>query len=161
MPVAPTEIDKILILLAETPQRLASMTGGLDNTRLQVGPDQDAWSVNEILGHLRACADVWGRSIEAMISQEHPTLRYVSPRTRMRKANYSAQEYHNSLAAFTEQREDLLQVLNALKIEDWSRGATFTGTARGREQTVFSYTQRLAGHEAQHLDQVEDVLNAT
>jgi len=31
-----------------------------------------------------------------------------------------------------------------LKIEDWSRGATFTGTVRGREQTILSYAQRIA-----------------
>ena len=152
------EIDKLLTFLEETPRRLVVMTGGLENARLQAKFDQDTWSVNDILAHLRACADVWGKSILAMIAQDQPTLRYVSPRTWMRKMDYHAQEFHASLQAFTNPRATLLQALKMLKIEDWSRGATFTGTVRGREQTILSYAQRIADHEAAHLDQIESAI---
>ncbi len=154
------EIDNLLTLLEETPRRLVALTGGLENARLQAKFDQDTWSVNDILAHLRACADVWGKSILAMIAQEQPTLRYVSPRTWMRKTDYHAQEFHSSLPAFAKQHQDLLQALKMLKIEEWSRGATFTGTVRGREQTILSYAQRIVDHETVHLDQIESVLKA-
>jgi len=95
-----------------------------------------------------------------MLSQDHPTLRYVSPRTWLRKTDYPAQEFHISLQAFTRQRDELLKLLTPLTLEDWSHGATFTGTTRGREQTVFSYARRIVDHETQHLDQIEEVLNA-
>ena len=159
MQVSSTEINEILTLLAETPGRLASMTQGLENVRLYGKADEEAWSVNDILAHLRACADVWGKSILAMISQDHPTLRYVSPRTWQRKTDYPAQEFQISLQAFTRQRDELLKLLTPLTLEDWSHGATFTGTTRGREQTVFSYARRIVDHETQHLDQIEEVLN--
>ena len=152
-------IETILTVLAATPHRLASLTSGLDNARLHVTPDNDAWSVHEILAHLRACADVWGQSILTMITQGHPTLSYVSPRTWIRKTDYQAQEFHISLQDFANQRNHLLRLLKLLAIEDWSRGATFTGTVKGREQTVFSYAQRLAEHETQHLEQIESILN--
>ena len=158
MQVSSIEIDKILTSLAETPRRLASMTHGLENARLQDKADEDAWSVNDILAHLRACADVWGKSILAMISQDHPTMRYISPRTWLRKTDYPAQEFLGSFQAFAKQRDDLLKLLTDLEIADWSRGATFTGTIKGREQTVFSYAQRIVDHEAQHLSQIEQVL---
>ena len=154
------EIDNLLTLLQETPRRLVAMASGLENARLQAKLDQDTWSVNDILAHLRACADVWGKSIHVMIAQNHPTLRYVSPRTWMRKTDYHAQEFHASLQAFTKQRQALLYALHALATEDWSRGATFTGTVKGREQTVFSYAQRIVDHETAHLDQIESVLKA-
>jgi hypothetical protein len=160
MQVESAAIDKILTLLEETPRRLTSLTDGLERAQLQIKLDEEAWSVNDILAHLRACADVWGKSMMMMLAQDHPTLRYVSPRTWMRKSNYPAQEFHGSLQAFTQQRNDLLQSLKNLAIEDWSRGATFTGTVKGRDQTVFSYAQRIADHETQHLDQIESVLNA-
>ncbi len=153
------ESEKMLTLLAATPQRLAAMTSGLETARLHVKPDNDAWSVNDILAHLRACADVWGQSMLAMIAQDHPTLRYVSPRTWIRKTDYHAQEFHISLQAFANQRHDLLRSLKPLAIDGWSRGATFTGTVKGREQTVFSYAQRMADHETQHLEQIERILN--
>ncbi len=159
MQATSTEIEQILTLLAATPHRLASMTSGLENARLHVKPDNDAWSVHDILAHLRTCADVWGQSMLAMISQDHPTLRYVSPRTWIRKTDDHAQECHISLQAFANQRNDLLRSLKPLAIEGWSRGATFTGTVKGREQTVFSYAQRIAEHETEHLEQIESILN--
>jgi hypothetical protein len=63
------------------------------------------------------------------------------------------------LQAFANQRNDLLRSLKPLAIEGWSRGATFTGTVKGHEQTIFSYARRIAEHEAQHLEQIESILN--
>lgn len=160
MDMTAAEIEHMLTVLAETPPRLASLTNGLETARLQTKADQDSWSANDILAHLRSCADVWGKSILAMLAQDHPTLRYVSPRTWIKKTNYLEQEFHTSLQAFINQRNDLLAALKPLAIEGWSRGATFTGTTRGREQTVFKYAQRIADHETQHLDQLVDTLNA-
>lgn len=45
-------------------------------------------------------------------------------------------------------------MLRAQAIEGWSRGATFTGTVRGRESTVLAYAQRTADHEVQHIEQL-------
>lgn len=158
MELDPAEIKSVLDLLAQAPKQIASASQGHDNSRLTVSPVPEAWSANDILAHLRACADVWGKSILAMISQDHPTLRYVSPRTWMRKTNYPSLEFDVSFAAFTKQRNELLQSLKALAIEEWSRGATFTGTTRGREQTILSYAQRLAHHEGEHLQEIENLL---
>jgi hypothetical protein len=158
MKVDPAEIEMTLKLLAATPRDLASISKGLDHTRLHRSSDEEPWSANDILAHLRACADVWGKSIMAMIAQDHPTLRYVSPRTWIKKTNYLEQEFGVSLEAFTKQRSDLLEVLNSLKPEGWSRGATFTETTKGREQTVLSYAQRLARHESEHCIQVANLL---
>jgi len=158
MQVTSAEIEQILTSLAETPRRLASITSGLETARLHVKLDTDSWSANDILAHLRSCADVWGKSILTMIAQDNLTLRYVSPRTWIRKTDYPAQEFRKSLQAFAKQRNDLLTTLKPLTIEGWSRAATFTGTVKGRQQTVFSYARRIAEHETQHLDQIESVL---
>lgn len=157
MDVTSADIKQILALLAETPQRMVFLTSGHEYAQLHTSPEQDAWSVHTILAHLRACADVWGKSILAMLVEDKPTLRYVSPRTWMRKTNYLDQEFHSSLQAFANQRTDLLASLSSLASEDWSRAATFTGTVRGRDQTVFSYARRIVDHELQHLDQIESM----
>ena len=67
MQITAVEIDKVLTLLAETPRRMALMLSDFDNARLQCRPAKDAWSVNDILAHLRACGDVWGEGIATMI----------------------------------------------------------------------------------------------
>src|SRR5262245_56325626 len=161
MQATATEIEQVLTLLAKTPPRIATLTSGLDYARLQAKSDQDAWSPNDILAHLRACADVWGKSIVAMLAHDHPTLRYVSPRTWIRKTDYREQEFQLSLQAFAKQRDDLLTVLKPLALEGWSRAATFTGTVQGRDQTVLMYAQRIADHETQHLDQLGSIVNAS
>jgi hypothetical protein len=159
MNVTSAEIEQLLIRLAETPRRLAVLTNGRVPVQLHAAPDQDTWSIQAILAHLRSCADVWGKSILSMIAEDNPTLRYVSPRTWMRKTDYLEQAFGSSFEAFAKQRADLLTALNGLTDADWARMATFTGTVKGRNQTIFSYAQRIVDHERQHLDQVESILN--
>jgi hypothetical protein len=97
------EIETILNLLAKTPSRITFIVDGAPHTSLLASPDEDSWSVNDILAHLRACADVWGKRFQVMITQDHPTLRYVSPRTWIRRKDYPDQEFNTSLQAFTRQ----------------------------------------------------------
>ena len=158
MIATPAEIETFLEILTATPQRLASASAGLENARLHFKPDKKSWSANDILAHLRACADMWGKSMKAMISQDHPTLQYVSPRVWIRKTDYPKLDFHASLLAFTSQRQDLLETLKALAIQDWSRAASFTDSTPGRQDTVFSYARRMALHESDHCEQIEALL---
>ncbi len=155
----PVDIAKLLTSLAETPTRLAAMSSRGEEARLHGKVSEAEWTVNEILAHLRVCAEVWGKSILAMISQDQPTLRYVSPRIVAKKRDYTTQAFAASLQTFSQQRNELLQQLTTLDQAAWSRGATFTGTIKGREQTIFSYVQRIVDHEAAHLQQIEEILN--
>jgi hypothetical protein len=154
------EIGLILESLSITPQRIAEASRNLEGARLYFKPDKNSWSANDILAHLRSCADVWGKSILTMSAQDHPTLRYISPRTWIKKTSYPELEFHQSLEAFTKQRNELVGFLKTRDLEDWSRGATFTATTRGREQTILSYVQRMLKHENEHCEQIE-VLGAS
>jgi uncharacterized damage-inducible protein DinB len=158
MQISSTEIGRILTRLEETPHRLAAMTRSLEETRLHRKLGEGEWCVNEILAHLCVCAEVWGKSILTMIAQDQPTLRYVSPRTVAKKRNYATQAYYDSFQEFSMHRSDLLQALKTLSGEAWSRGATFTGTTKGREQTIFTYAQRIVDHEQEHLEQIAKAL---
>jgi DinB family protein len=110
------------------------------------------------VAHLRACAAVWGRSIERMLAEDHPTIRYVSPRGWIKKTDYRQQKFQDSLSAFGQDRVKLVKTLGELDAIGWSRGATFTGTTQGREATVLTYAKRIADHEAQHLGQLQRTL---
>ena len=152
-------IDQVLTLLAETPPRIATLTAGLAPAQLQTAPNHDGWSANDVLAHLRACADVWGSCMVAMIAEDKPTLRAVNPRTWIKKTDYPELEFRPSLRSFTTQRADLLAVLEPLPPEGWSRAATVTGAGKLLERTVRIYAQWLAGHERQHVKQVERMFN--
>jgi hypothetical protein len=155
------EVKRVLLVLGRTARRIATITRGVEDSRLKKEPDPGSWSVAEILSHLRACADVWGKSIEAMISMENPVLRYVSPRSWIRKTDYAEKDFHMSLRAFASQRTALLKTLRPLAANAWSRVGTFTGTTKGRHQTVFDYALRLAEHELGHIGQMERAMDRT
>jgi uncharacterized damage-inducible protein DinB len=149
-----SEINAVLTALSDTPQQIAQIARGCSDQQLHRKPAADAWSAQEILAHLRACAEVWGRSIDRMLSEDDPKIRYVSPRGWIKKTDYLQQGFRDSLQAFAQARVRLVETLSEFEAIDWSRGATFTGTTLGREATVLSYAQRIADHEAGHLDQL-------
>jgi len=158
MTVSPPEIETFLPLLAATPNRIAAATRDVENTRLHSRADENTWSANDILAHLRVCAELWTKSMIAMLEQDHPTLRYVSPRTWINKTNYRELDFHESFAAFAAQRSELLKLLGSLSIQQWSRGVDFTGNTQGRNHNVFTYMRRMAQHENEHCAQIEALL---
>jgi hypothetical protein len=156
MKITPAEIEKLLQILAETPHRIASVSRNLENAQLHFKPDENVWSANDILAHLRSCGDVWGKSIQAMLTEDTPTLRYVSPRTWIKKTNYPKLEFRTSFQIYIQQRDELLSLLNGLTVEEWSRGALI----KEREETVFSYARRITQHEQAHCEQIEVLLKS-
>jgi hypothetical protein len=153
-------VEEVLAALATTPARLAALTFGLAPVQLRAAPDHDVWTANDVLAHLRACADVWGGCIAAMLAEEQPTLRAINPTTWIERTDYRALELEPSLRAFAAQRAELLAILKPLPPAGWSRAATVTGAGKPLERTVLSYAQRLAGHERPHVKQVERIVAA-
>jgi len=151
-------IEQILAILAQTPPRIAALTAGLLPAQLHTAPAPDEWSANDVLAHLRACADVWGGCIEMIIAQDRPTIRAVNPTTWINSTDYLEQEFQSSLHAFARQRTDLLAVLESLPPKGWSRAATVTGAGKVLERTVHSYAQWMATHERPHVKQIERIV---
>jgi hypothetical protein len=152
-------VEQVLALLAATPTRIAALAEGLTPARLRTAPAPQEWSANEVLAHLRSCADVWGDCIARIIAEDVPTIRAVNPTTWIRRTDYPELEFAASLRAFATQRTGLLAVLGPLPPEDWVRSATVTGAGKPLERTVQSYAQRLARHERPHIRQIERTLN--
>ena len=73
-------IEQVLTLLAATPRRIGELTAGVAPARLRTRPSEDEWSANEVLAHLRACADVRGGAIRTILTEDTPTIRAVDPR---------------------------------------------------------------------------------
>jgi len=126
------EIETVLGVLSETPIQIAHIARGLTPKQLHRKPETNAWSEQEIVAHLRACADVWGGTIDRMLTEDEPTLRYVSPRGWIKKTDYLQQDFHESLRVFSQLRASLVETLSGLDKKGWLRRATFTGTARPR-----------------------------
>ena len=160
MPNTPLTIVQVLTMLAAAPPRLASLTGDMDSARLHVSSGPDEWSANDVLAHLRSCADVWGGCIVTILTEDRPTLRAINPRTWIRQTDYPVQAFPLSLEAFTRQRAELLTLLEPLPPAAWARSAAVTGAGRVLERTVLFYAQWLARHERPHLKQIARIVAA-
>jgi DinB family protein len=153
-------IEQALTLLEATPPRLAALADGVTPAQLRTAPAPDEWSANDVLAHLRACADMWGKYIMAMLAEDTPTLRAVNPRAWIKQTNYRELDFQPSLHAFATQRAELLAVLKPLPAAGWSRSATVTGAGKPLTLTVLSYVQRLALHERPHIKQIGRIITA-
>lgn len=154
----PLPVEQILALLAAAPSHLAELSARCTPAQLRTPPGPDEWSANDVLAHLRACADVWGGCILKILAEDGLTLRAVNPRTWIKQTNYPELEFHPSLQAFTTQRQALLAVLDPLPSDHWQREATVTVAGRPYQRTVLFYAQWLARHERPHLKQIQKTL---
>lgn len=154
MEVKSGEIKQFLDLLVEAPRRIAAATQNIPDARLNLRSAEEPWSVSDILAHLRASADVREKYIQAMLAQDEPVMRYVSPRTYIKKTNYLELPFAESFNTYKKQREELFNCLRSLSLKDWSRSATI----KERPETVFSYTLYLTQHETVHCEQIEELL---
>jgi hypothetical protein len=152
--------EDILSLLADAPARIAAATAELSAARLRTSPAAGEWSANEVLAHLRSCADVWGDYMARILIEDRPTIKAVNPTTWIIQTDYPSQAFRPSLRRFATQRATLLEMLRPLTTDQWSRTATITGAGAPLQKTVSSYAERLARHERAHVAQIRQIVAA-
>jgi len=161
MPGRGLTIDEIMAILPETPRQIEALTADLTPTELRAEPVPDAWSINDVLAHLRACHDVLGGSVLRIIVEDTPRWRRLSPRAWIRKTDYPEWEFAPAITAFKEQRDALLTVLEPLPREGWTRSAIVTERSGEVEaRTVRYYADWLADHEREHWSHIEGIVAA-
>lgn len=160
MPRRPSPPTELREALAAFPSRLGGLAAGTSPEALAAPPAPGEWSVVEVLAHLRSCADVWGDAMAAILAEDHPTIRAVSPRSHAAAARYATLRFSASLAGFSRQREHLVARLASLREDEWDRAATVVGAGAPLTRTVRDYADRLARHERGHLRQVQATLRS-
>ena len=153
-------VEQVLDQLGATPLRLRELTSGVAPEVLRTQPGPDDWSANDVLAHLRACADKWGECATRIVEEDHPKLRGTEPRIWITKTNYPDLEFAPSLRAFVRQRKALLAVLDPLPPDAWQRTGTLVGAGKPVDLTARSYAERLARHERPHIKQIAKVVAA-
>lgn len=153
----PFTSEQALAILAQTPQRIAALTADLTPAQLRSPPAPSEWSANDVLAHLRSCADVWGDCIRTLLAEDHSTLRAVNPTAWIKRTDYPDLEFRLSQRAFDTQRAELLALLVSLPPAAWSRAATVTGAGSPLERTVLNYAERMARHERAHWRQLAKI----
>jgi hypothetical protein len=151
----PPGAERFIGLLEATPGLIAGMAGDAIEARLSDRTEAEPWSPNDVLAHLRACQDVRGKLVHEMLTRDFPVIRYVSPRTYIRRTNYPETPFAVSLADFAGDRGAFVQTLRGLQPDQWLRGADLKGR---KPESVLDCARYLVQHEAVHLDQMRALL---
>jgi hypothetical protein len=146
----PANVNRVLELLAQTPDRLAELSRDLDDDALRqpLGPGRRSRA--EILAHL---LNIEARNHEAIIlalTHHEPLLTHVHPeRDYGRLLRYDLLPYTDCLAYFRFRRVALLRVLASLAAQQWAR--TIQEPGKKRRESVYWRVRSMALHELEHL----------
>lgn len=160
MPENTVTTEQLLTALVANPKRVAALTADLTPAQLRTSPKPGEWSANDVLAHLRACADMWGGAIVTMTVEDKTTLRAINPRTWIKRTDYLDLEFEPSFRAFVVQRRELVTLLQSLPPDGWERSATVTGAGAPLLRTVHTYARWLVHHERPHVKQIERIASA-
>ena len=138
-------------LAVNTPRHLEALSRGAGRrSATTVRRTRASWSANEILAHLRACADVWGRQLA--LDDRGGTVHACGTCRRGsldRRTNYTSQLFSASLKEFAAQRARLLCALSALDRPIGHTGRhVYPGTHSWTPtQAILSYVRRMVAHK--------------
>jgi len=150
----PAPLDEVLSALEITPDVCSELCAGLDDEAAQRG----RWPVHDILDHvLGAQRIVWART-QRMLDEEEPDLGAGVPPPRASDAGEGPLTVADLLAAFGNERAELLQRVRGLTLDSWERAGTARNWGRTTVRQRLTYLSR---HEQDHLgDLVESLAEA-
>jgi len=165
MPETPQEYTKRILgnlngqepltILVATPARLAELTRGEPANVLARNPAPGKWSVTEILAHPADVEMVIGYRIRMILSKPGTAIQAFDQDEWAKLSQYVSIPAAQSLERQRVQRESNLTLLKALRPEQWEHHGMHA--ERGKE-TVSRVVEMTAGHDINHLRQIEKIL---
>ncbi len=140
-----------------TLKKLALLTRRLNRKQLAKRPAPDKWSVAEILAHLADAELVIGWRLRMMLTSNGAPIQGYDQDLWASTFKYGRRDPKVSLEAFRVLRENNLTLLKTVPknlLENYGMHSE-----RGRE-TISHFNNLVAGHDLNHLQQVETIVKA-
>ena len=145
-----------LELQKQAPGLLAELVAAASPWQLTARPSPDKWSVGEILAHLAEDEIATSWRYRQMVEHSGIELAGFDQDLWARLGNYRSRTPRESLALFQLLREANLEFLEQLAPEQWD---CFGLHAERGRITVRDLAVHMAGHDANHIEQVRRILN--
>ena len=143
-----------LRLQQATPRKLTALTKGLSKKQLTRRPGPGKWSIAEILAHLADAELVVGFRLRLMLALNGTPIQAFDQDAWAETFSYKRRDPKTSLETFRTLRENNLRLLSAVPRRLWQNYGQHS--ERGKE-TVRHVMQMMAGHDLNHLQQVEKI----
>jgi uncharacterized damage-inducible protein DinB len=137
-------------VLFTTAGRLQSLVAPLSTEAIENSPSPGKWNIREIVCHLADCELVFGFRIRQTLAEDHPIMQPFDQDAWAK--SYAAYDFASALAMFTAARNWNLRLISSLTEPEQHRPTTHP--ERGT-MTLWTIVETMAGHDINHLDQLE------
>ena len=142
----------------DTPKKLQKLIKPLSKKQLTQKPEPGKWSIAEILAHLADTELVGGWRMRLILGSNGVSLQPFDQDVWAETFAYSRRDPAASLETFRVLRENNLAMLKALPKNLWENYGMHQ--ERGKE-TITHIVRMFAGHDLNHLRQVEQIAKGT
>ena len=143
---------------AATPQKLTRLLKGVPKAKLRKRPEPGKWSIHEIVTHMADTEVVYGFRVRLMLGQPGTPLASFDQDQWVTALHYDKRDTATVLEQFGALRKATLNMLTTITPEQWKH---FGLHAERGEESVERSVAMTAGHDINHLAQIERILKST
>jgi uncharacterized damage-inducible protein DinB len=149
---------RLLRSLHKNPVILQALLHNVSASQASKSPDeQEAWSILEVLCHLRDYEEHFLQNARLILQEECPQLPMPEESAVLaRKEMYQQQDFTAACTAFFATRQAFLQTLNPLSEEQWMRQGIHNGAF---PVTLKEIVLQVIMHDIDHIEQITRLLN--
>ena len=147
------ELKQHLEAAEKSPKQIAAAVSGLPDKTLRYKPTPDKWCILEVLGHLADIEVVYAYRMRQMLADKKPVIAPMDGDDWARNLGYTETPPAELVALYGLNRHANLRLLRRLKVADLGKSAFHPELQR--EVTVAEMIEKMAGHGAGHLQQIE------
>ncbi len=147
------ELNEKLRAMETGPSCIVAAVAGVAEATLHRKPAPDKWCILEILGHLADIEVLYGYRLRQMLADKEPVIAPIEQDDWARNLGYLEASPAELLEAYQAARRANLRLLRRMKPADLEKGAFHP--ERKRKVTVEELITMMAGHDPNHLGQIE------
>jgi hypothetical protein len=147
--------QKPLQVQAATAKKIEKLIKGVPRSKLGRRPQPNKWSAVEIIAHLGETEMVVGYRMRMILSKPGTPIEAYDQDRWAESGKYSKRDAKKELDLFRAIREANLALLKSLDVGQWKH---FGMHAERGEETIERIAAMLAGHDLNHLKQIERIL---
>jgi DinB superfamily len=145
-----------LKVLAATPKKLERLVARKSPATLRKRPAPGKWSVQEILAHLADVEVVVGWRVRSVLGAPGIAIQAFDQDAWTQALHYDKRDPRESIAQIKAVRAANLALYKSLTPEQWKHYGIHS--ERGQE-SVEHIARMIAGHDLNHIQQIEAILN--
>jgi len=144
-----------LKILAASPKKLERLIGRVSGAKLRKKPAPGKWSIAEVAAHLADVEIVIGWRVRSVLGAPGTTIQAYDQGAWAAAGRYEKRNPRQSLALFQAVRAANLALYKSLTPEQWQQYGMHS--ERGQE-SVERIVRMIAGHDRNHLQQIERIV---